>query len=78
VKAGDGVDAADVPECHRGIAEFRRAIGEVFGIGSRFEEREGAPAAKFDIVRWPGGHAGISLFFRFLANESMRNGTKFP
>jgi hypothetical protein len=51
VKAGDAVDATEIPERHRGIAEFRRAIGEVFGIGGRLEEREGALAAEFDIVR---------------------------
>jgi hypothetical protein len=56
VKAGDAIDAADIPERHRGIAEFRRAIGEVFGIGGRLEEREGALAAEFDIVRRRKGH----------------------
>jgi hypothetical protein len=57
VKAGDAVDAADIPERHRGIAEFRRAISEVFGIGGCLEEREGALAAEFDIVRGWRGHA---------------------
>jgi hypothetical protein len=50
VKARNAVDAADIPKSQCRITQFRGAIDEVLGVGSRFEEGERAAAAKLYIV----------------------------